>query len=397
MDPKGFHSDRAGRTYKVPGPAPYWSFIPNPLAPSVQWDGRLVEALSRADHALGELSGLGRWLPNPHLFIRPFVYQEAVLSSRIEGTRASLADLYTYQAGTLALFEMSGDVREVHNYAVALDYGLQRIGEFPLSLRLLRELHAHLLTGVRGEHRDPGEFRRSQNWIGAVGSTPSTAAYVPPPPAEMQACLDAFEKWLHVDSDLPPLIRIAMAHYQFEAIHPFLDGNGRIGRLLVSLLLCHWGLLSEPLLHLSAYLQAHREEYLARLLGVSQDGAWEEWLVFFLNGVAGQALEAQARARRLHDLRETYRLQVQSRPAAARLLRTVGILFAQPILSVAMLSEALQTAFPPAQRYIATLCELGILRETTGRRRRRLYMAEAVLQAVQGPPEGMDTPKGSIG
>jgi Fic family protein len=268
---------------------------------------------------------------------------------------------------------------------VALEYGLARIQELPLSLRLLRELHARLLNGVRGEHSTPGEFRRSQNWIGAPGSTPSNAPFVPPPSSDMDACLNAFETWLHAESDLPPLVRIALAHYQFEVIHPFLDGNGRIGRLLVIFLMCLWELLSEPLLYLSAYFEARRDEYYDRLMAVSQQGEWEEWLVFFLDGVAVQARDACARARKLQDLRENYRQRVQAGRTAARLLQALDLLFARPIISIPMLCETLDLNFPPAQRYVHRLCKLDILREITGKSRNRLYIAEEILRAVQEP------------
>ena len=385
MDPKAFKSERAGRTVRVPGQAGYWAFVPRALPPDLAWTPKLVGTLSYATHALGELSGLGRSLPNPHLLIWPFMHQEAVLSSRIEGTRASLSDLYAYEAGSPALVEALGDVREVHNYMLALEYGLGRIEELPLSLRLLREIHARLLDGVRGGHSTPGEFRRSQNWIGVPGSTPSNAPFVPPPPSDMDTCLNAFEAWLYTESDLPPLVRIALAHHQFEVIHPFLDGNGRIGRLLIIFLMCLWELLSEPLLYLSAYFEAHRDEYYDRLLAVSQKGEWEEWLVFFLEGVAVQARDACARARKLQDLRENYRQRVQAGRTAARLLQALDLLFARPIISIPMLCETLDLNFPPAQRYVDRLCKLDILREITGKSRNRLYVAEEILRAVQEP------------
>jgi len=385
MDRQAFQSDRAGKVIRVRGPAAYWAFAPRPLPPELNWTPPLVSVLSRADRALAELSALARSLPNPHLLIRPFIHQEAVLSSRIEGTRASLSDLYAYEAGTLALFEMPDDVREVHNYVTALEYGLERIRELPLSLRLLREIHGKLLEGVRGEHRTPGEFRRSQNWIGPPGSTPSNAPFVPPPPSEMNSCLDAFEKWLHGESDLPPLVRIALAHYQFEAIHPFLDGNGRVGRLLTILLMCLLGLLSEPVLYLSAYFEARRQDYYDRLLAVSQKGACEEWVAFFLEGVAVQALDARARARRLVDLREEYRDRLQSERASGRLLQVVDFLFARPIITISNLRAALGLWQVQAQRYVERLEALGMLRETTGRSRNRVYVADTIMQAVQEP------------
>lgn len=383
MDARDFTSERAGRPLKTPGPAGYWYFLPSPLPPRITWSEPLVAALSRADHALGEVSSLAGLLPSPHLLTRPFMYHEAVLSSRIEGTRASLSDLYTYEAGNLVLFEMSDDVKEVHNYTVALRYGLERVRDLPLSLRLLREMHGRLLAGVRGERQRPGEFRSSQNWIGPVGSTPANAPYVPPPPAQMAECLDAFEKWLHAPSDLPPLVRIALAHYQFEAIHPFLDGNGRIGRLLIVVLMCLWGLLAEPLLYLSPYFAARRDEYLDRLLAVSRHGAWEEWLAFFCEAVSAQADDTATRAGKLQRLREGYRGRVGITRMAAGLLRAVDLLFTQPIVSIPMVRDSLQVSFPTAQRYADRLRSAGIVQEMTGKHRNRLYAAAEVLAILQ--------------
>jgi Fic family protein len=395
MEREAFQSDGAGRAIRVPGPVRYWAFVPNPLPPELKWTPALVAHVSRADRTLAELSAAARSLPNPHLLIRPFIHQEAVLSSRIEGTRASLPDLYAYEAGTPALFEMADDVREVHNYVTALEYGLERIRQLPLSLRLLREIHGKLLEGVRGEHRTPGEFRRSQNWVGPPGSTPSNAPFVPPPPSEMNACLDAFEKWLHADSDLPPLVRIALAHYQFEAIHPFLDGNGRVGRSLIIFLMCLWNLLSEPVLYLSAYFEARRQDYYDHLLTVSQKGAWEEWVAFFLAGVEVQALDARMRARRLMDLREEYRNRLQSERASARLLQVVDLLFARPVITISNLRHALGLWHVQAQRYVERLETHGVLRETTGRARNRVYVADAIMQAVQEPPSA-PAPGGAV-
>jgi Fic family protein len=242
-----------------------------------------------------------------------------VFSSRIEGTQASLVDLYHYEAGQLALFEVPSDAREVHNYVRAMNHGLERPQRLPVSLRLSREIHKVLLEGVRGEHLTPGEFRRTQNWIGPAHSTIDTAPYVPPPADEMQAALSDLEKYIHARSNLPPLARAGLVHYQFEAIHPFLDGNGRIGRLLVILLLIEWGLLPQPLLYLSAFFEAHRLEYYDRLLAVSQRGDWEGWLAFFLNAVSTEAADASARIERLQALRAEYQSQLQAERAAGRL------------------------------------------------------------------------------
>jgi Fic family protein len=324
-------------------------------------------------------------LPNPHLLILPFVRREAVLSSRIEGTQTSLSELYTYEAVQLTSFEAPPDVREVYNYVQALEHGLERLQTLPISLRLMREIHARLMEGVRGEHQTPGQFRRSQNWIGPPGAMLNDASFVPPPPAEMHEALDAFEKYLHGSSRLPPLARLGLIHYQFETIHPFLDGNGRIGRLLITLLLCAWDLLPEPLLYLSAYFEARRHTYYDLLLEVSQRGDWGGWLVFFLRGVASQSRDAVARARRLQDLREGYRERFQRARAGARLLQVVDMLFARPVLTVRQVEAALGVNFPSAQRYVNRLEEAGLLRETTGKARNRIYQADQVLLAIEEP------------
>jgi Fic family protein len=345
----------------------------------------MVNALSVADRALGELAGLGGSLPNPHLLIRPFIRREAVLSSRIEGTQASLSDLYTYEAVQLAMFEPPSDVREVYNYVGALEYALGRLQTLPLSLRLIRKTHARLMEGVRGEHQTPGEFRRSQNWIGPPGVNLNDASFVPPPVAEMHQALDAFEKYLYIASQLPPLVRLGLIHYQFEAIHPFLDGNGRIGRLLITLLLCAWNLLPEPLLYLSAYFEAQRQTYYEHLLAVSQSGAWEDWLIFFLGGVATQARDAVNRAGRIQALRERYREQFQTARSAARLLQVVDLLFARPVLTANQVATALNVDFSTAQRYVNQLEEAGLVREVTGKARNRVYRADEVLRVIEEP------------
>jgi Fic family protein len=395
MDPKVFGGSPSGKLVRAP--TGYWAFVPRPLPPALTWTPTVVAALSDADRALGELAGLGRSLLNPHLLIAPFVRREAVLSSRIEGTQASLSDLYAYEAVQktamqLTMFEPPPDVHEVYNYVRALEYGLDRLQSLPLSLRLIREIHARLMEGVRGEHGTPGEFRRSQNWIGPPGCSLEDAAFVPPPVSEMKQALAAFEQFLHAPSDLPPLARLGLVHYQFEAIHPFLDGNGRIGRLLITLLLCAENLLSEPLLYLSAYFESHRQTYYDLLLAVSQQGAWEAWLVFFLHGVAAQAQDAVVRAQRLQDLRERYREQFQAERAAGRLLQTVDLLFARPVMTMPQISEALGVNYATATRYINRLEDAAILREITGRARNRVYRADEVLAAIEEPLERSGEP-----
>jgi len=386
MDPKPFRDSPAGHAVYVTR-GDYWAYVPNPLPPNLQWTPELVADLSEADRALGELAGLGRSLVNPRLLIVPFIRREAVLSSRIEGTRTSLSDLYAYEAIQLVMFDLPPDVREVHNYVRALEYGRERLNTLPLSLRLVRELHERLMTGVRGEQRTPGEFRRSQNWIGPPGCTLNEATFVPPTVPEMHKALDALDKFLHAPPSLPPLVRLGLIHYQFEAIHPFLDGNGRIGRLLISLLLCAWDLLPEPLLYLSAYFEAHRQDYYDHLLAVSQRGAWEAWLRFFLRGVAEQSCDAVLRAGRLQDLREQYRQRFQSMRAAARLLQVIDLLFARPVVSIPQVAEALDVSHQSATRYVETLEVEDVLREITGQARNRVYRADAVLEAIEGPME----------
>jgi len=383
MNPDHFQPGSPGRVRRQP--TGYWTFIPDPLPPPIEWTTELIARLSAADQALGQLAGLSHNLPNPQLLIQPFMRREAVLSSRIEGTRASLADLYAYEAVQLTLFEFPEDVREVRNYVKALEYGLNRLETLPVSLRLMRELHDRLLTGVRGEQWTPGEFRRSQNWIGPPGSTIETAVYVPPPVAEMHDALDKLEKFTHAPSDLPPLIRLALIHYQFEAIHPFLDGNGRVGRLLISLLLSDWQLLPQPMLYLSAFFEAHRQDYYDHLLLVSQKGAWTDWLLYFLHGVETQARDSIYRLRRLQSLRESYRQQFQTSRTAARLLQLIDHLFSQPIFTIPQISEMLDVNYPSAQRYVNHLETAGIVREITGQARNRVYQADEILAAIETP------------
>jgi Fic family protein len=385
VEPGDFTSIRAGQVIRVPNLGGYFAFVPTPLPPAVDWEGGLVASLSEADRAISDLAGTGRNLPNPHLLILPFVRHEAVLSSRIEGTQTTLRHLYEYEIGKPTLFEPPRDVREVYNYVRALDHGLSRLDTLPVSLRLLCEIHAKLMEGVRGERLIPGDFRREQNLIGAPGDTPQTASFVPPPAPQMREALDAFEKFLHARSDLPPLARIGVIHYQFEAIHPFSDGNGRIGRLLITLLLCAWGLLPQPLLYLSAYFEARRQQYYDALMAVSRQGAWERWLTFFLEGVALQAHDAIERARRLLDLRESYRQMVKAPRAPARFLAAIDELFIRPVLTVTSLADAASVGYQVANRYLRQLEMAGMVRETTGRRRNRVYVAEDILRAIEEP------------
>jgi len=387
MNPRDFTDQAAGHVIRAR--EGYSAFAPHPLPPKLDWAPSIVSRLSRADRALGELSGIGRALPNPHLLILPFARREAVLSSRIEGTQASLSDLFAFEASHRA--EAASDVREVYNYVQALEQGLARLQDLPVSLRLIREIHERLMRGVRGDYSTPGEFRRSQNWIGAPGCTLNDATFVPPPAEEMRASLGVLEQFLHSEHDIPPLVQLALIHYQFEAIHPFLDGNGRVGRLILVLLLCHWNLLPQPLLYLSAFFEANRQAYYDHLLSVSQRGTWMEWVLFFLEGVESQARDAVRRSHRLQDLRRHYREQFQQTQASARLLQVVDLLFGAPIVAVKQVREALGVSFPSANRYIAHLEEAGVVLEITGQARNRLYRADEIIQAIEGPLQGDET------
>jgi len=381
MNPEDFHNSSSGRVIRTP--KGYWTFIPDPLPPNINWTTPSISALGEAERNLGRLASLADTLPSPHILVRPFLRREAVLSSRIEGTRASLADLYTYESAQLSFFEPASDVREVHNYVRAMDYGLERLKTLPVSLRLIREIHKVLMEGVRGEHITPGEFRHSQNWIGPPGSTLDNATIVPPPVEEMRQALDALEKFIHAPSDIPPLVRAGLLHYQFEAIHPFMDGNGRVGRLFVILLLIEWNLLPQPLLYLSAFFEARRLDYYDRLLAVSQRGEWENWLLFFLKGISSQSQDAMARIERLHHLRAIYQERLQGERAAERWMNTLDALFERPILNIRQLAAALNVPYRTAQRYIERLEGLGILREVTGRARNRIYRADEILKALE--------------
>ena len=374
-------TDRSpGRTMRCAGG--YDAFLPDPLPPAVDWSPALVRALSDADRAIGRLAGGGGRLPNPHILRRPFVRREAVLSSRIEGTRATLGELLAAEAG--AVMEHSpDDLREVGNYVVALEHGIDRLKSLPLSLRLLCEIHARLMEGVRGDRATPGEFRRSQNWIGPAGCTLANASYVPPPPAQMLQALDAWEKFL-LDRSLPPLAQIALAHYQFEAVHPFLDGNGRVGRLLITLFLVERGVLPSALLYLSAFFEATRQDYYEHLKAVTVRGEWAAWLEYFFNGVARQAEDAMSRAQRINELLDQWRKALagaQSRTPLA----LVDLLAENPYWTVKRVGQRLGVAFTTAQRAVDRLEQAGILAQTSAAKRDRVYCATAVLLILEEP------------
>ena len=386
MDVEKFKKSSSGRIVKSgQGNTAYWSYIPNPLPPDFVFDPELIRVLSDADRSLGELAGLGRSMPNPHLLIRPFIHREAVLSSRIEGTQADIADVYAFESGkTSEKAPAEADVKEVHNYVVALEYGIKRIEKLPVSLRLMRELHERLMKGVRGGHATPGDFRRTQNWIGPAGCTLNTASYVPPPVPEMSVGLDRLEKYIHADESHPPLVRIALIHYQFEAIHPFIDGNGRIGRLLISILLADWGLLPLPLLYLSAYIERNRGTYYDRLLAVSRTGAWREWLLFFLQGVTEQSKDAISRAKKLQDLQTGWREQLKGQKRLTGLiLGIIDELFEKPVISAPEVAKKFKVSHQGAMKALQGLESQKIIKLLPGKQRNRMYAAKDVIKLME--------------
>ena len=382
MNPADFRAATAGKVIQTP--QGYAAFIPAPLPPELAYSPDLVLALSRADAGLSELSGLGRHLPNPHLLIAPYVRREAVLSSRIEGTKTNLADLLLDEVEGGRPGQADSDVREVRNYVVALEHGIKRLADLPLSLRLVREVHARLMKGVRGDYATPGEFRRSQNWVGPPNSTPINAPYVPPPVDQMMEALSDWERFLHVRDRIPDMVQCALMHEQFEAIHPFLDGNGRVGRLLITLFLIERGRLSQPLLYLSAYLEAHRGEYYDHLQRVRTEGDWIGWLRFFLTGVAETAREGVRLAGRLMDLRESFRKRLRDKPKALALLDE---LFINPYMNVVRAQRALKVSNPTARGAVRLLEQKGVLEEITGRAWARLYLARPILRAIESSPQ----------
>ncbi|MHB1199702.1 MAG: Fic family protein [Polaromonas sp.] len=351
----------------------YKAFIPEPLppVPDIDYDGELRTALSNADRDIARLDAIAALLPNPDLFVAMYVRHEAVLSSQIEGTQSTLEDVLAFEADATHN-EVPKDVEEVVNYVRAMNHGLKRLAEgFPLSLRLLREIHAELMHEVRGSEKSPGEFRRTQNWIGGAGSTLATAAFVPPPPHALMETLGALEKFLHEGkSTVPLLIRCGLAHAQFETIHPFKDGNGRVGRLLITLMLCEEQALSRPLLYLSVFLKAHRAEYYDRLTAVRTQGHWEAWLKFFLRGMSLTARAATRTARDIVALRESHRSTIAKNAKALKLL---DHLYRQPLVSAKRVTAAVACSTPTALKLLDDFQSRGWLKEITGLERNRLY------------------------
>ncbi len=377
MNPKHFENSAAGRCLKTA--RGYWAFVPNTLPPSIDYDLKLIRLLSDADRLLGELSGAGRVLPNPYFLIAPYIRREAVSSSRIEGTQASLNDLFFFEAAEMEEAKIP-DVREVQNYVKAMEYGINRLEKLPVSVRLIREIHQILMKGVRGKHATLGEIRHSQNWIGVPGCSLNEATYVPPPVTEMKQALSDWEKYLHANSDDPPLIQCALMHYQFEAIHPFLDGNGRIGRLLITFFLCEREHLTQPFLYLSAFFEKFREEYYNRLLAVSQKGDWRGWIEFFLRGVVKQSQNAIIDANKILNLHAEYKKALENTknvPASGH--RLINEIFFNPVVSISGLSKKLGIPLNSVKSGVLRLINIGILREVTEKKRNKLFIAPKLL------------------
>jgi len=369
-------------------PTGYRAFIPAslPPQPSVTVGGELQRLLSEADLALGRLDGSIQTLPNPDLFVFMYVRKEAVLSSQIEGTQSSLQDLLAAEAKLYAP-ETPKDVDEVVNYVAAMNYGLARLSELPVSVRLIREIHEKLLDGVRGSRLAPGELRRTQNWIGPGGCTLNEATFVPPPPDVVPQALGDLEKFLHGESGLPLLIKIGLAHAQFETIHPFLDGNGRVGRLMITFLLCESGVLHKPVLYLSHYFKRHRQTYYEMLQATRDKGAWEDWLAFFLHGVAEVSAQATETARRILSLRETHRNLITEHLgyAAGNGHRVLEHLYERPIISVNEVRDITGTTYPAANQLVERLVNNGILAEITGQVRNRRFRYDDYVHLFDEP------------
>jgi len=377
---------RAGRYVKQP--AGYRAFLPAPLPPDppLLADHELMSLLAVAERSLGRLDGATGVLPNPDLFVAMYVRKEALLSSQIEGTQASLVDVLEYEADP-SHWANSGGVLEVVNHIAAMDLGLNRLQEFPLSLRLIREIHERLMQGVRGSEREPGEFRRSQNWIGPVGCMLADATHVPPPVHEMHEALHNLELFLHREPELPLLLKCGLVHSQFESIHPFLDGNGRIGRLLITFMLCHAQALSRPLLYLSYYFKRHRQEYYARLQMVREQGDWESWIKFFLRSVIEVSEQAASTAKQITNMQVEHRQMVQTQFRTPSALRLLDHLYHQPVVSIHGAAAALDVKFPTARRIVQGMEGLGLLREITGKQHYRLFAYGPYLDLLR---EGTD-------
>lgn len=376
-------SPRSGRlVVQQKGPEGYSAFVPNPLPPTppLQIDDEMSRLMERANRALGRLDGCTYTLPNPDLFLYMYVRKEAVLSSQIEGTQASLADLLEYE-GEIESKSSQDDITEVSNYVAAMNYGLERLRGFPLSLRLIKDIHARLMSGIRGGHKNPGEFRSTQNWIG--GTMPGNAAFVPPPPHALLPCLADLEKFLH-DESVPPLIKAGLAHAQFETIHPFLDGNGRMGRLLITFILCHDQVLEKPLLYLSLFFKKHRQEYYERLNAVRKDGDWEGWIKYYLQGVYEISRQATNAAKAIMDLLAADRQKLAGLgKAAPTAMALLDLLYRRPYVTIPFVTRELGISPPAAGKAVNNLVTLEILKEVSGKKRDRVFLHEAYLAIIR--------------
>lgn len=365
----------------------YTAFIPAALPPKppLQRDDEMDDLLSKADRALGRLDGVCSILPNPDFFVGMYVRYEAVLSSQIEGTQSTLEDMLQFEAGG-SESKQPKDVKEVVNYVAAMNYGLMRLRELPFSLRLIREIHGKLMAGARGSFQSPGEFRRSQNWIGSPGSSLANASFVPPPVREMEQALADLESFLHYKEPMPSLLLCGLAHAQFETIHPFLHGNGRVGRLLITFLLCQREILQRPLLYLSHYLKRHRGAYYGHLTAIRERGDWEGWMKFFLKGIFEVSQDAAATARKILDLRENGRqLLMKEASGTSAVHELFEQLFKTPVITARMAEEKLECSFGTAGKLVRELEKLGFLEEITGGQRYRRYRFKAYLDLFHEP------------
>lgn len=362
----------------------YKAFQPTPLppAPPLAQDEELTTLLVQATHSIGRLSGLSTIIPDPDLFVYLYVRKEALLSSQIEGTQCSLEDILNPDAEPLSDDTSPKDIEEVSNYVKGMNDGLARLSDLPVSTRLIKEIHAILMKGVRGAGKTPGEFRRSQNWIGRPGATLNNAEFVPPPPEDVDRLMSELEKFIHATDKIPPLIKVALIHAQFETIHPFLDGNGRLGRLLITFLLVHWKVLEKPLLYISYYFKAHRTEYYARLMDVRMHGDWEGWIKFFLRAVHESAEMGAESATEIHKLMTTDRARIQSEDVTPATLLSYDHFCREPILTNPILVARLKSSKPTVQRALDHLLRLGIIAEVSGKKRRRRYAYQAYLSIL---------------
>ena len=363
----------------------YQAYIPNPLPPNPPLNlDNFYKMIEQASNTLGRLDGMSALLPDISLFLKMCARKEAVLSSQIEGTQSSLSDLLSSES--LKLRETSAaDVEEVKCYIAAMNYGLSRLKEIPLSLRLIREIHAKLMHNSRGRNKQPGEFRKSQNWIG--GSSPSKATYVPPPPERLMECLDCFEKFLHDDNiQLPVLVKVALVHVQFESIHPFLDGNGRLGRLLITFMLCVEGVIKEPLLYLSLYFKTYRQAYYNHLQAVHETGDWEKWIRFFLEGVIDVANETMEAAQNIMKLFGDDRRLIEGLNQSAASVSTISTIYADlqrhPISNTASIRKNTGLSQPTVMRSLSALERLGIIKEITGKSRHKVFVYSVYLDIL---------------